>query len=271
MSPLGAAAGRPGDRSIAGWSRPCSARNCRYCPSCSEYAIEALRRHGAVARALAGAAPHRCAAIPGAGTATIRCRRPPAAADRGRLQEFLRRHERPTQPDHRDRPVGRRSSWVPVLLRDAAACARRSSGRRRSRRADGRRPRTRRPHPGQAPGVAARRRRRRPAMTRAEALAAVAAGADRQRRHPRLDRAQGRPDRRRDAGRLPRDGRPELARDRAAQPARRAAPLLRRVSAGSPATPARPMPGPDTLWTAEGGELTRQGRRDACAGTTARG
>lgn len=27
---------------------PVLGSNCRYCPSCSEYAIEALRRHGAV-------------------------------------------------------------------------------------------------------------------------------------------------------------------------------------------------------------------------------
>ena len=27
---------------------PMLGTNCRYCPSCSEYAIEALRRHGAV-------------------------------------------------------------------------------------------------------------------------------------------------------------------------------------------------------------------------------
>jgi putative membrane protein insertion efficiency factor len=27
---------------------PVLGSNCRYCPSCSEYAIEALRRHGAI-------------------------------------------------------------------------------------------------------------------------------------------------------------------------------------------------------------------------------
>ena len=94
------------------------------------------------------------------------------------------------------------------------------------------------------------------AMSRADALGAVAAGAHRQRRRARLDRAERRPDRRRDPGALPRDRRPELARDRAAQPARRAATPISPSMAGSPATARHGVPGPETLWTAEGGELT---------------
>ena len=200
--------------------------------------------------------------------------RPGAAARRRPLTRppsgVLRRHERPTQPDHRDRPVGRRSSSGSSSSTRCRGSARRSSGRRRSRPSRSQETTT-------APARAGRgARRRRPSappaqpMTRAEALAALAAGADRQRRHPRLDRAQGRPHRRRHPGPLPRDRRPELARDRAAEPARRAAPLLRRVwlGAGDAGTA---MPGPETLWTAEGGELTAKDAGDACTGTTARG
>ena len=67
---------------------PVLGTNCRYCPI-----LLGIRYRGAAParrrpRLLAGAAAACFAAIPGAGTATIRCRRLPAAADRSRLQEF---------------------------------------------------------------------------------------------------------------------------------------------------------------------------------------
>ena len=57
--------------------------SCRFLPSCSDYAIEAIARHGALRGS--GLALRRLpAAIPGAAAATIRSRRCPAAkpADR---------------------------------------------------------------------------------------------------------------------------------------------------------------------------------------------
>ena len=68
--PRGTCADRPGHRSIAGSSRPCSGCNCRYCPSCSEYAIEALRRHGAVRGLWVALRPDR--ALPSLGRLRLR-------------------------------------------------------------------------------------------------------------------------------------------------------------------------------------------------------
>ena len=159
--------------------------------------------------------------------------------------------------DHRDRPVGRDHPGVPV---SSTRCRgdRRGAAARGGRTAQT----TQAGAAGPAGGPGARHAATRggapaPAMSRADALA--------QSPRVRIDNGavhgsvslKGGADRRRDPGRLPRDDRPELARDRAAQPARPPEPLLRRISAGSPADGAAVVPGPGRrCGTAEGGELT---------------
>ncbi len=55
--------------------RPFIGAHCRFEPSCSHYAIEALRRHGP-ARGTALAAGASCAATPGTPAASTPCRPP---------------------------------------------------------------------------------------------------------------------------------------------------------------------------------------------------
>ena len=89
-----------------------------------------------------------------------------------------------------------------------------------------RRPRARRRSRGRAPptpGTPAGR------MTREAALALSPRMRDRDAAARRLDRAQGRAHRRPVADPIPRDGRPEIAADRAARPLGQPAPVLCRV------------------------------------------
>ena len=93
--------------------------------------------------------------------------------------------------------------------------------------------------PTQLPGQGARVRRRRMQVTREAALTASPRVQIDTPTAARLDRAARRADRRPCADQVPRDGRSEIAADRAAVAGRQPASVLRRVSAGSRA-PAPP-------------------------------
>ena len=72
--------------------RPLLGANCRFYPSCSDYAREAMEKHGALRGIVAGRAPHR--ALP---SVSSRGLRPGALTGRGRFQPV---------------PI-RKSSWIP--------------------------------------------------------------------------------------------------------------------------------------------------------------